>query len=381
MISFRAADFRNLANVELEPCEGVNVICGDNGHGKTSILEGIGLFSGMKSFRGAKNSQMIMKDKQSSRLSMDFFSEQRDQSAVMHITDQSRDVSLNGVKKETASALMGVFCAVVFAPDKMTLVNGAASERRRFIDAAIGQIMPRYAFVLYKFNQILQQRNTLLKEISQKQSLLSTLDVWDSSLASYGAVIACRRAELIRLLRAPASAVYEGISSGREPLSLRYQSPLSAVIGEQPEKSGVFAGALPQKLLKAVEQAYYDQLCESRASDLKLGFTFHGPQRDDMEIDINERSARIFGSQGQKRSAVLALKLAESSVMAELIGEQPVALLDDVMSELDKSRQEYLLNRLSGWQVFITCCDAAPVRLMDAGRIFCVRDGAVGVGL
>lgn len=361
IIKFEANDFRNLSPVEIEPCEGINVIYGDNGQGKTNLLEAIGLFSGVRSFRGARNNQMIAYGKDFSRLKMAFNSEHRDQAAAMTVTSEAREVTINGVRQQQASSLIGKFCTVVFSPDRMTLVTGSASERRKFIDAAISQSSPRFASTLYKFNQILAQRNSLLKELYNKPSLASTLDVWDISLASYGAAIACRRAAFINELSDIAARVYEGISSGRELLSLKYNCSASKDLSE----------------MAIIEKNYLNVLTESRQSDIRLGYTFHGPQRDDMEIELSGRDIRNFGSQGQKRSAVLALKLSEAELLARLIGEQPVALLDDVMSELDASRQDYLLNRLDGWQVFITCCDPGPLRLLNRGSIYHMENGIV----
>lgn len=324
------------------------------------MLEAISLFTGVRSFRGARNSQMICSGKEFAKLSMSFFAEGRDRSAKMTITPQSRDTMLDGVKLPAASSLIGTFCAVVFSPDRMSLVDGAAKERRRFIDAAISQSSPRYASALYRFNQIIDQRNSLLKNISFGSESESMLDVWDISAASFGSYICHTRREYIKKLEVSAKRIYEGISSGREPLFLRYNCSFS-----QDNNADI----------KQLEGSYLEKLFESRKNDIKLGYTYHGAQRDDMEILINELDSRAYGSQGQKRSAVLALKLAESELLSQSIGEQPVALLDDVMSELDSLRQTYLLNRLEGWQVFISCCDPSPLKLMDKGNIYIMQSG------
>ncbi len=364
--------FRNLEQVRLTPGPDVNVIYGDNGHGKTNLLEGISLFSGMRSFRGARNSQMIKDGDKFSRLELSFHAEGRDQQAAMVITDAARELTLNGVKKEAASAMLGRFCTVVFSPDRMLLITGGAAERRRFADAAISQIMPGYTSTLYKFNQILQQRNTLLKDITANPSLRSTLEIWDSSLASYGAAVMCRRHNLVRQLAPVAAEIYERMSSGREQLELRYDCPF-----EKHLPGDVVGGADFGEWIGKISALYEKQLSETVSGDMRLGYTFHGPQRDDLTLLINGRDVRTYGSQGQKRSSVLALKLAEAALLAQQSDDKPVALLDDVMSELDASRQEFLLNRLDGWQVFITCCDPAPLRLMDRGSVFHVENGSV----
>jgi len=370
--AFSAMSFRNLEQVDIRPCPGVNVIYGDNGHGKTNLLEGISMFSGMRSFRGARNGQMIRDGEKFSRLECSFHAENRDQQAAMVITDSARELTLNGVKKEAASAMIGHFCTVVFSPDRMLLITGGAAERRRFIDAAVSQILPGYAAVLYKFNQILQQRNTLLKDMAFNSSLKSTIEVWDMSLASYGAAVMCRRHNMVQRLAPIASEIYGQMSSGREQLELKYDCSLARSLPEDELKGAQFDEAV-----SLIAAKYQEQLSESLSSDMKLGYTFHGPQRDDMTVLINGRDARTYGSQGQKRSSVLSLKLAEAALLGDMLDERPVALLDDVMSELDASRQEFLLNRLSDWQVFITCCDPSPLRLMDSGRVFRVENGTV----
>lgn len=306
---------------------------------------------------------MIAYGKELSRLKMDFFSEYREQSAVMTVTDAARAVTINGVKQQQASSLMGKFCTVVFSPDRMTLVTGGGSERRRFIDAAISQSSPRFASTLYKYNQILAQRNSLLKELSSKPSLEGSMEVWDISLASYGAAIAHKRALFVSELSDIAARVYDGISSGRELLNLRYNCSASKDVSE----------------MAVIEENFLASLKKNRQTDMRLGHTSSGPHRDDMEIELGGKDIRAFGSQGQKRSAVLSLKLAEAELLSQLIGEQPVALLDDVMSELDASRQDYLLNRLEGWQVFITCCDPGPLRLLNRGNVFHMENGIVNL--
>ncbi len=304
---------------------------------------------------------MIAYGKDFARLNMDFHSEHRDQSASMTVTDAAREVTINGVKQQQASSLMGKFCTVVFSPDRMTLVTGGGAERRKFIDAAISQSSPRFASTLYKYNQILAQRNSLLKELVSKPSLEASMEVWDISLASYGAAIAHKRALFIEELSDIAARVYDGISSGKERLTLKYSCSASKDTSE----------------MAVIEENFLAQLKKSRQTDMRLGHTSAGPHRDDMEIELGGMDIRAFGSQGQKRSAVLSLKLAEAELLSQLIGEQPVALLDDVMSELDASRQDYLLNRLDGWQVFITCCDPGPLRLLNRGSVFNMKNGIV----
>lgn len=319
----------------------------------------------MKSFRGARNSQMIRHDEKFARLVMDFYAEKREQTAAMSITSDARDVSINKVPQTAASALMGKLCFVVFSPDRMSLITGGASERRRFVDAAISQAYPRFANILSDFNKAIAQRNALVKRSVSVQQLRADVSIWDMTIAAAGAEIAKRRAEFIGSLSEIAQRIYAGISAEREQMRLRYNCSFCEIPTEE--------GAQLSK--GDIMKQYLDRLAESVETDFNVRFTTKGPQRDDLEVTLDGRDIRSYGSQGQKRSAVLSLKLAEAEMLARLIGEQPIALLDDVMSELDASRQEYLLNRLDGWQVMITCCDPAPLRLMDKGAVWMMDKG------
>ena len=362
VISFEAEHFRNLQSIRVEPCDGINIICGENGQGKTNLLEGIGLMNGARSFRRARSEQLIRQGQDFAKLSMAFFSEDREQEAKIVITKEKKEAVINGVKQQAASSLIGKFCTVVFSPDTMALISGGESERRRFLDGAISQIFPRFVFTAVEFNRLLAHRNALLKKCGENHALTATLDAWDERLARSGAELSRQRREYVERLRPLAAKTYEGISSSREPLHINFVCEYA-----KEEESDKY-------------QSYYlSKLTQMRGSDIRVGFTQSGPHRDELAIEINGRNARAYGSQGQKRSAVLALKLAEAELLGGSVGGTPVALLDDVMSELDAGRQEYLLNRLGGWQVFITCCDPSPLRLMDKGKVFGIENGELRV--
>lgn len=304
---------------------------------------------------------MIRYDSEYARLSAGFFSEKRSQTANLALSADKKELTLNGVKQPAASAMIGRFCCVVFSPDRMSLITGGAVERRRFLDAAISQCMPRFVTVLYSYNQTLSQRNALLKNIYSGLSNMSELEPWDMFAAGYASDIALKRDEYCKKLSQAAKRIYDGISSGREELELEYSCSYMK----------------PGDGKEDIMRRFTDMLAESRQRDMMLGYTQKGPQRDDIMIKLSGRDIRPFGSQGQKRSAVLALKLAEAEMLGEQLEEKPIALLDDVMSELDRYRQSYLLNRLEDWQVYITCCDPDPLSLLDKGRIFNVSGGKV----
>ena len=350
-------NYRNLVSDSITFADGVNVISGQNGQGKTNMLEALCLFTGVRSFRGAKNQELIAKGEKFARMELDFFAEKREQSASLVITDK-KQATLNGVKLAAATGFIGRFCAVVFSPDNMSLVKGGSNERRRFLDAAISQQFPTYPRLLVEYNRILAQRNAFLKKSAGRAGFESMLEIWDEKLSKTGARISMKRAEYVARLVGKMSDIFDGISSGRDAIELRYA-----------------CGFLHPASESETAAALKSQLEAHRASDLAQGCTNYGSHRDDLVISVNGMAARSFASQGQKRSCVLALKLAEASLLEESAGERPIAVLDDVMSELDGLRQDYLLNHMEGWQVFISCCDPHTVKGLDKGRILEVDKG------
>ena len=351
--------YRNLTSDTVAFTEGVNVICGENGQGKTNLLEALCLFTGVRSFRGAKNLELIAKGEKFSRMELQFFADQREQSANLVITDK-KQATLNGVKLAAASGFIGKFCAVVFSPDNMGLIKGGSGERRKFLDAAISQHYPAYPRLLVEYNRILAQRNAFLKKSFGGRGFESMLDIWDENLSRTGAKISCKRAEYVAQLCGKTEEIFDGISSGRETIAIRYT-----------------CGYLAPDSVEETTVALRQQLELHRSSDLAQGCTNYGPHRDDLAITVNELSAKHYASQGQKRSCVLALKLAEASLLEQAIGERPIAVLDDVMSELDHLRQDYLMNHMEGWQVFISCCDPNTVKGLEKGSVIEVKGGVL----
>ena len=353
-------NFRNLGNTEIFPDEGINVIYGDNAQGKTNLIEALWLFTGGRSFRGAKDNEMIAFGEKFARIRLNFYACQRDQTLEIIIQNNKRSAILNDVPRNYLSQIVGSFCSVVFSPDHLTLIKSGPEERRNFIDAALCQIMPSYASHLSRYKRILNERNSLLKDIPRHRELEDTLDIWNDRLAYEGAAIALERFRYIRLLSEPAIEFYQGISRNKERLQLVYKTCYGG--SEQME----FA-ELREKMMNV--------LTEKQRDDIDCGYTGSGIHRDDLLVRINDKEARSFGSQGQQRSAVLALKLAEASVLGQEKGEKPVILLDDVLSELDRSRQNYLIHELSGLQVFITCCESE----IDAPHKIYISNGKMTV--
>lgn len=352
--------FRNLQKNEIFADKKVNVIYGDNAQGKTNLIESIWLFTGAKSFRGSKDSELIGFDKQTAKIKIEFFGEDREQSAEIKFGEKKEAV-LNGVLKKTTSELAGTFHAVVFSPLHIKLVEDGPESRRRFLDTAIGQIYPKYNEVMRCYSRAVSQRNQALRDVKYHSDIYDLIDIFENSIASFGGRIMKYRYRYVSALSRFAPEIYAGISGGKEEIKLKYITRC----GEATDSD-----SLNYEML-------LDSLKKSRDDDIAAGNTSIGPHRDDLEIMINGYLVRSFGSQGQKRSAVLCLKLAEAEVLKSSTGEQPIALLDDVMSELDTGRQNFILNHIDGWQVFITCCDPAPLKKLSDGKIFYMENGII----
>lgn len=354
--------YRNLKENTVFPSDKVNVIYGENANGKTNLLEAIWLFCGGHSFRGAKENELIAFGEDFFRLKMEFFSGERDQNAEILFDKTKKSIRINGVERNSSSYLTEVFSAVVFSPEHLSLIKQGPGVRRRFLDAAICQQRIRYASLLSQYNRIINQRNALLKDIYKHPDLKETLSIWDDSLSVVGAQIIKERFDYIRQLREAAKRYHSGISGDRETLDICCQCTAKA---EESDSLDLIRDKLSNAFLS------------SRHEDYHTGYTSVGPHRDDIDIKINDISARKFGSQGQQRSAVLSMKLSEAELLYRKNGERPVILLDDVLSELDNSRQDFLLNKVEDYQVFVTCCEKSNKEQLQKGRIFSVKDGTV----
>lgn len=357
-------DYRNIAAAVLNPDPNLTVLCGANGQGKTNLLEAIWLLTGGKSFRGSKDAELIRRGAPFSVLEGRFEGGGRAQ--TIRLTVGGRDTkrpgrsgSLNGTDYGRAAAMAGAFTAVVFEPNHLSLVKAGPEGRRRFLDTALCQLYPGYLTALRRYARLVSQKNALLKAYEITPGARQLLETFNEELAKYGALVMRYRRDYMARLAPAAAANYRELSHGAEVLALRYL-PAAPAEGEQPEA----AAALAARLREVLPQ------------ELRAGFCLAGPHREDVEILINGQPARIYGSQGQQRSAVLAMKLAEATVAGTLLEEQPVMLLDDVLSELDDGRQTYLLTRIGENQTFVTTCDTAAFARTN-GKIVMVRGGAV----
>lgn len=355
--SIEIENFRNIERLSLS-FEDVNIIYGENAQGKTNLIEAIYLFTGAKSFRGVRDKELVRFGCAYARLKIRFENSKRQQNAQILIQER-RQTELNGIKKKSASALGDELKAVIFSPVHLSMVKDGPEQRRKFIDSALCQIKSGYRNVLREYSRCLAQRNMLLKDTAKDSALADMLYIWDRNLAVGGAKIIYQRKKYIESLLPLAEEIFGGISKGREKIGLCLKGGF-AYENLQPQE-------IEKQLLFLLER--------NRNNDIRNRITTVGPHRDDMEISINGKSARSYGSQGQQRSCVLALKLAEASLLGQMTGERPLALLDDVMSELDEGRQDYILNHIKDWQVFITCCDADTILRLKKGKTFHMQKG------
>lgn len=359
IITWHSAEkFRNLDSVSFNPHPEMNIIYGENGQGKTNIIESIWLMTGFYSFRTRKNIHLIKSGEQEAKIETDFFSEQREQRAEMKI-NRRKELELNGIKEESPRAMMGKFYSVVFTPNTLSIVRDGPSERRRLLDVAISLIKPNYASVMSRYIQTLKHRNALLKKYSERPFGEEYFIPWNEELARLGARIVKYRLDYIDLFSEISAEIYSGISSDKEKFSFKYDF----------SEENIAEKEIYEKLLSELER--------TKESDLRRLYTGVGPHSHDLLLFLDGRDAAVYGSQGQQRSCAIAMKLAEASVIEKITGECPVVLLDDVMSELDEGRQKYILNYLDNWQVFITCCDPSQLLRSEKGSTFETVNGEI----
>lgn len=351
-------NFRNIEKINAE-FEDVNIIWGENAQGKTNLLEAIYLFTGSKSFRGVKDSQLVKFNEEKSNIKIEFESNERLQNAEIFIEGR-RKAMLNGIEKKSTAQLGDEIKAVIFSPVHLSMIKDGPIERRKFIDTALCQIKSNYKKLLKDYNKILVQRNALLKNGKYDKNFDSSLYIWNINLVNTGAKIIYQRLKYLEAVNPYVKTIFSGISSGKEDIELKYNGA---------EEYDINIKDIENKLLSAVES--------SRDQDMINKTTTKGPHRDDIDILINGISAKTFGSQGQQRSCVLAIKLAEASLLKEMTGIEPIALLDDVMSELDEKRQDYILNHIKNWQVFITCCEKETILRLKQGKTFHIDKGKI----
>lgn len=331
-------NFRNYDNLKIEFNRNVNLILGNNAQGKTNLLESIYITSMGKSFRTSKDLDLIKFEKEKAIIKIEAKKEYINNRIEIIINrDSKKYIKKDGINLKKSSELMENVLVVIFSPEDLKIVKDEPEKRRKFIDRELCQIMPLYYDSLSNYKKTLIQRNMYLKE---KNIDLSILDLWDCQLAKYGSKIIIIRDKFIKKIDKYSNKIHGSITNGKENLTLKYKPNLKKIDD-----------------LSEMESFYYDQLKENYRNDYRSRTTTIGPHKDDMNFYVNNINIRNFGSQGQQRTCALSLKLAELNLIKEETGEDAILLLDDVMSELDINRQEFLIKTLKNNQLFITTTD------------------------
>lgn len=336
--SINITNFRNYSNQEVEFSDGLNVIIGKNAQGKTNLLESIFICAIGRSPRTTKDKDLIKWESTYAKITLNILKKLGKKEIDIYLfTNQNKAIKIDKIGIKKIGQLMGNFNAIYFSPDDLKLIKDSPEERRKFMDIDLCQFDKNYFYTLSNYNQILQQRNKLLKTTNES-ALKDTISIWNDQLATSGAKLILSRLKLVSSLKEKVQKIHKFLTNDKEELVISYQGYTAETEND-----------LKLLLLKKYE--------ENIDKDIKLGFTTIGPHRDDIKIESNGIDLRSFGSQGQQRTASLSLKLAELEVFKDNIGEYPVLLLDDVLSELDKDRQQKLLEITKPIQTILTCTD------------------------
>ncbi len=356
-------NFRNYRELHFRPQPGVNLILGDNAQGKTNLLEAVVYLASGKSFRTQKTSEVVRFGSTFSDLEARVKSQDREQSlrTVLFPDRRPRQLYRNGVKKRSAAECAGVLSTVLFCPEDLMVLKSGAAARRRLGDQALCQLRPNYDAALAEYQRLMQQKLRILKDCRMNPAWLGILPDYNIRICQVGALLISYRARFYQSLGQAASAYHGQFTGGKEDFSLTYRT-VSTVT--DPFASIPILTEQLQNHLQAHYQAELDSLqCLT------------GPHRDDFDVSVSGHSLRQFGSQGQTRTAAISLKLAQRELLKRDLGEDPVLLLDDVLSELDPGRQDFVLNQIASGQVFITCCE--PGRFTRLGQTIQIQDGCL----
>ena len=355
--------FRNYAAAAADFDREINVITGNNAQGKTNLLEAIYVLCTGKSFRARSDRELLGFTEDGGRLYAHGCAGDRERRVEIRLhRGRRREMTVNGVKQKTAQAFAGCFAAVLFCPEDLELIRGGAAERRRFLDNCISQLRPRYAAALYEFGRAYEAKTRILRDMEEKPSLEPLLEEYNLRLARMSAELIHYRALFLDAL-GPECARIHGEFSGGERLELAYTT-VSTV--DDPRR--------PVEELTGLIMEHQER---HRAAEIASRLCLTGAHKDDIEISINGARARTFASQGQTRTAALSMKLAELELHRKALGEYPLLLLDDVLSELDAARQDFILNRIGGGQVFITCCEDGGIAARTGGKVLTVENGTI----
>lgn len=354
--------FRNIDREIIEFSDGINVIYGENAQGKTNILEGIYLFARGKSFRAFKDKELIKFDKNIAYAKMEF--QVKDDKTTLGVEipkSQVKKFYRNKVKVNKTAEIIGEFRAVLFCPSHLGIIKDAPATRRKFIDVAISQLRPVYLKMMTRYNQVLEERNAILKMMPEERAQnLELIDIYSEELASLCADIADIRNEYIKKLDYWVKIFFDEMTKGQESPKITYEANVNENDFENRE---------------SLKNRYLNLLKNNKEREFKYGATLFGIHKDDLKIEINDKDSRLYSSQGQQRSLALAMKMAEGEISREQKGEYPVFLFDDVLSELDDNRKAYILSNIKNRQVIITACDKSVFENSEGCNFINIENG------
>ena len=360
-------NFRNIKEAEVGFCEGVNGLVGENAQGKTNLLEAIFFASVGRSFRASNIGEMISFGEKSAEISLEYQLEDKSRPDVIDFklfSDKKKIVEKNHLRVERMSDIVGSFRAVLFCPEHLSLIKDGPAERRSYLDIAISRISPKYIHSLQRYAYFLKQRNSLIKgAYNDRAAFDATIELWSEKIAEESAIIAEMRIEFIKRVSSLIGNYFEEMTGERERTDMVYRG-----------SAGLEEDAYFDR--NTVKEKYLSLLSSSYEREIGAGATLYGIHKDDVDIKINGRSARNFASQGQQRSLALAMKLAEGEICREEFGDYPVFLFDDVLSELDDTRRDYMLLNATGKQVIITTCERDFTDKMNAQKKISVKNGS-----
>lgn len=356
-------NFRNYREAQFRFDPGVNLIVGDNAQGKTNLLEAICYLGSGKSFRAQKTAEMVFFHADFAELSGEVFAQERQQSLrfLLFSGSRPRQMFRNGSRKKSLEEISGVLPTVLFCPEDLLVLKAGAAQRRRFGDSVLCQLRPNYDGALTEYNRILDQKSRILKDRVQNPALLDVLPEFNLRLCQVGALLISYRARFYEALGKAAAAYHCQFSSGCEDFSLQYKT--------------VSTVSDPMAPVSVLTENLLEHLQRHQQAELESAQCLTGPHKDDFSVSLSGVDLKTYGSQGQTRTAAISLKLAQRTLMGREFGEEPVLLLDDVLSELDPARQDFVLNQISSGQVFITCCE--PGRLTKLGKTMEISHGAL----
>lgn len=345
-------NFRNYEKQEIELNPHINIFYGDNAQGKTNILEAIFISGFGKSFRTSKEKEMIKLGEAFLEATVFYQKSDRD-GKIRTVISNKKQIEVNGVKIKKLSELIGKINLVIFTPDDIQILKSGPEKRRRFLDMMIGQLRPKYVYILNLYLKTLEQRNNYLKQIKEENKPESMLEIWDEKLAEYAEIICKYRTEFIEKLNRKIKEIHSEVTSNSEEIKIEYITECNN------------------------REIYLQLLKQKRKLDIIKGYTTKGIHRDDFKCIINDKEIEVYGSQGQHRTAILSLKLAELYVIYDEIGEYPILLLDDFMSELDEKRRKSFLSYIKDTQVIITCTDKMELDNLNEYKLFNVKNGKI----